>query len=445
MISEETRKVAVAPISVGATAVYEDDPNLRAIFEFKSKQDEEVVLWEKRGDYLHVPRAVCTIGPKTKNHMTDGPPVSFTACKVVPRNDAQADFIDGISSRLAKGRSFIAEAPTGFGKTVCAVAAICNANVKTLIVVTKDDLAEQWRAAFLNFTALTPKDIGIARGDKLQYVGKRVVIGMVQSLCKIGKYPQAFIDDFGLVVFDEVHRMGAEQFVKAAGLFPARKRLGLSATPYRGDGKEFAFKAHIGEVEVRAKQAKMVPRVIMTTSTWKVPCWPGTNKLMTADFGKTMHLEKSLGQCMKRNEKICNFVKKAYDKNRHTVVFANTLQHLRLMRDGCKQLGIPAHDIALYIGGMTKTQREQATKKRVIFATMKMMSEGTDIPRLDTCVLASPRADVVQIVGRILREHPDKATPVVYDILDDDCMVFEKYAEKRIRYYKSIGCEIHVR
>ena len=61
---------------------------------------------------------------------------------------------------------------------------------------------------------------------------------------------------------------------------------------------------------------------------------------------------------------------------------------------------------------------------------------GTDIPALDTAILADPRSDVEQVVGRILRVHPSKKDPVVLDLVDQDSPVFAGYANKRNRWYR---------
>ena len=68
-----------------------------------------------------------------------------------------------------------------------------------------------------------------------------------------------------------------------------------------------------------------------------------------------------------------------------------------------------------------------------------MMGEGTDIDWLDTCILAMPRAHVIQPVGRIRRACEDKKPPVVIDIIDEDSPVFKNYAKSRAKWYISIG------
>jgi len=116
--------------------------------------------------------------------------------------------------------------------------------------------------------------------------------------------------------------------------------------------------------------------------------------------------------------------------------------------------GLPSPLLGWYIGLQSdvysgskeqkKKQREMAKIKPVILATYAMASEATDIPWLDTCVLAAPRADVVQIVGRIRREYEGKHDPVVLDLVDTDSKILTNYAKKRMKWYRSLGCEIKI-
>jgi len=68
-----------------------------------------------------------------------------------------------------------------------------------------------------------------------------------------------------------------------------------------------------------------------------------------------------------------------------------------------------------------------------------MAKEGLDIPRLDTLFLATPRAEVLQAVGRILRPHPDKEPPVVIDLVDEALGLPAGLARKRRRAYERLG------
>jgi len=305
------------------------------------------------------------------------------------------------------------------------------------VVVPKEDLMVLWRKAFLKFTDLKESDIGMIRQDVFDVANKPVVIGMLHSLAIEGRYPSWIKREFGLVVFDEVHRLGAETFSRVVRMFAARRRVGLSATPYRADGKEAVFTANIGPVQVQSKQLVLKPKIIVVQSNWVCP--RGRNGKRVAHVaGRTMHLTKSISHDTERNRTLCGVIVAAYNKGRRVVVFSDLIEHLKNMLR-LSASAIPRDDMALYIGGMSEKARDVASGKKVLFATYKMMSEGTDIPWLDTCILTTPRADVKQVIGRILREYPDKKEPVIIDVNDGDSQVFGAYHRKRMAMYRNIG------
>jgi len=137
-------------------------------------------------------------------------------------------------------------------------------------------------------------------------------------------------------------------------------------------------------------------------------------------------------------------VKQAWEKDRHIVVFSTLVDHLRAIHRACvKAEGISGRMMGFYLGASLKAEKEQREREKVkpiLFATYAMMSEGTSIDWLDTCILAMPRSHVTQPVGRIRREYPNKHPPVVMDVIDDDSPVFEAYSKSRAKWYASIGC-----
>ena len=106
-------------------------------------------------------------------------------------------------------------------------------------------------------------------------------------------------------------------------------------------------------------------------------------------------------------------------------------------------VGIPVTDMRFYVGGMKTGQRERAKEARIILATYSMTADATDIPELDTLVMATPKSDVEQIVGRILRFIEGK-DPVVFDIRDETSPVFSSYGVARDRWYRSVGASTKV-
>jgi superfamily II DNA or RNA helicase len=103
----------------------------------------------------------------------------------------------------------------------------------------------------------------------------------------------------------------------------------------------------------------------------------------------------------------------------------------------CKNLA----SVGYYIGGMSETELKKSEKKQVILASYSMCSEGLDIPTLNTEFLITPKTDIVQIVGRILRAKHEFSHPIIYDFIDSHGL-FQRQWLKRKAYYKKQNYKI---
>jgi superfamily II DNA or RNA helicase len=348
------------------------------------------------------------------------------------------------------GVSHIVQAATGFGKTYCAMSIIAQMGLRTAVATTKEDIIEQWVVAAKEVLNLSAEEIGVWRGDQVPSPRHKIVIGLVQSMSKgYARYGQPAYSGFPLVICDEVHRMGAEQFSQMMWYFNGPHRLGLSATPYRKDGRDVVFRAHIGEIKVVGKVETLIPKILTKQTGWRVP--RGANgKMIPHKAGKVGHIVKKMAANPQRNLVLIEFVVAAHKRDRNNIVFSDSLEHLSVLHQMARDHGVPEEDIGFYVGLQSytgtkeerKAKREKAKAAKVIFATYKMASEATDIPWLDACVLGTPRSDVNQIVGRIRREYGDNIQPVVFDPVDGGSPVFAKYAKSRFRWYNQIGAEV---
>ncbi|MCL4743817.1 MAG: DEAD/DEAH box helicase family protein [Burkholderiaceae bacterium] len=440
------------PLRTDAVATYAFKPSLESKYRFTSRFGEEVLLHsvddEKR--LIHLPRGLCPVG--AVDDRVDGEVVQYPN-DPTPRPH-QVKLFDETVSFLKQGLSGIVSAYTGWGKTVLGYHAAYVVGRKTIVITTKDDIYKQWIDGAIKFLGLKPHEVGEIRGDKCEVVGTKFVVAMIHSLSKDGKYPDWIAQDFGLVIFDECHRVPADQFSNVVTMFPAKLRLGLSATPERSDGKELLVLAHIGPIRAKTEAQLMVPKVLLFRSAWECPrvlrSDPESGKRRVVRLphepGKTAHLEKIIAADPARNHLLADLIYAAYEKNRQLVVFSTLHDHLRAMHRACHQtFGISGRKMGFYIGAQGKAEREAREREKVkpiLFTTYTMMGEGTSIDWIDTCLLAMPRANVTQPVGRIRREYPDKGTPVVMDVQDHDSPVFSGYAGSRLKWYKSIGCEL---
>lgn len=413
-------------------------PWAKARFTFTPKfETEPVALYRQETNRVGIPRGLVDHLFAEHDDRTKGEQAVF-AMRNQARNSAQAKAITDVLRCLHKGESLIFRAPTGFGKTYCALSVIQSMGRVTMVVVTKDDLMEQWRKAILQHTTIPEERIGVVQQDVCEVAGRDIIIGMVHTLSK-NRMSDEDKDRIGMVVWDEVHRLGADTFSETATMFPARYRLGLSATPQRVDGKDPVFLSHIGPVRVTTSHLTMRPKVIVDRVPFRVvlPHW------YVPDPGKLAPVHKGLAADQARNTRIVSFVLRAYRKGRKVIIFSDLKEaHLKVLHALAITMGIPEDQMGFYVGGLSEKQREVAKTKPVLWATYAMTSEATDIPWLDTAVLATPRANVEQAIGRVLREWPDKLQPVVYDVVDQGFSILEALGNKRLSVYRSLNSEI---
>lgn len=155
-----------------------------------------------------------------------------------------------------------------------------------------------------------------------------------------------------------------------------------------------------------------------------------------------MLVNKVMAKSMERNKEISNFVFQAYNSDRNCLVMSDLKEsHLDVLFHLIVSRGIPGNHIGYYIGGLSKTELEFAKSKRVVLATYKMCSTGTNVPEWDSLVMATPRADVEQSFGRILRYRDGKKQPIILDLVDGDS-IFQNFHISRLKQYYKYGGEI---
>lgn len=398
-------------------------------------------LYYEKGDLIGVPRQYFMERKRDRHdvelNVTDGDLARWAGTirfgGVLRPEQAKA-----IKVTIAKFRTGILggiiRADPGWGKTVAACALLAEMKVPTLVVVHKEFLMNQWKERIEQF--LPGAKVGIVQQNMCDYTGKHVVIGMVHSLATENRYPRSFYSWPGLVITDEVHRIGAETWAPVPARFPARYRLGISATPRRKDGADNVFTYHIGRVLFVAKERRLSPKVRRVWSNFRLVKTERFNPNLAPKSLLIRFLTASRG----RNCLIVAQLKLAVEAGRKVLVLSERLKHLDAL-DAllCREMGNEAPSTGHYVGGLTQAERDVAAECQVVFATSQFASEGLDIPPLDTLFLTTPMSDVEQAVGRILRAFEGKKDPVVVDFRDDKVPKFKRTAEYRDQFYKRVG------
>lgn len=136
-----------------------------------------------------------------------------------------------------------------------------------------------------------------------------------------------------------------------------------------------------------------------------------------------------------RSEFILKVLKDIIDRDTENkaqiMVLAHNKSVLKYLHDAIKDRNYSS--VGYYVGGMKEKDLKISEGKKVIIATYAMAEEGLDIKTLTTLLMATPRVDVTQAVGRILRMKHDNTE--VYDILDQHAL-FQRHWKKRRAFYK---------
>ena len=150
------------------------------------------------------------------------------------------DYQEYATESFWEGGSGVVVLPCGAGKTIVGAAAMAKASATTLILVTNTVAGRQWRDELLRRTTLTENEIGEYSGEKKEI--KPVTIATYQVVTRKTKGEYRALElfdsrDWGLVIYDEVHLLPAPVFRMTSDL-QSRRRLGLTATLVREDGRE---------------------------------------------------------------------------------------------------------------------------------------------------------------------------------------------------------------
>ena len=344
--------------------------------------------------------------------------------------DYQINIVDTFIKNINQGgNGGLLEIPCGRGKTVMALKIISSLKKATLIIVHKEFLLNQWVERIEQF--LPDAKIGKIQGQIIDIENKDIVIGMLQSL-SMKSYPYDIFKGFGLTIVDECHHISSEIFSRSLLNIVTEYTLGLSATMQRKDGLTKVFKLFLGDVIYKEKR-KCDDDVLVKA----IQYISNDEEFNTTeyDFRGNVAFSKMITKLCNfsfRTEFILNVIKKEIEDypNQQLMILAQNKAILNYIYKACLSRGLTS--IGYYIGGMKQAELKLSESKKIIVATYAMAAEALDIKSLTSILLASPRTDIEQAVGRILREKHTR--PLVIDIIDSH-EVFKKQWTKRLKFY----------
>jgi len=313
---------------------------------------------------------------------------------------------------IDKNRLFVLGDFTITHNTILSLYVAAHYQLKTLVIVHKTFLLNQWKERAEEFTNAK---VGIIQQNKIDITGKQIVIGMLQSIAK-DKYDEDIFKDFGLVIFDEAHHAPSKYFSQALPIISCKKTLGLSATPKRSDRLEKILFWYFGNIMYKLENTTN-DKVLVNIFHYTLEHEKFREyKLRTGDINRAKTINK-LTTIGRRNKFIINTLVTMIEPRRKIIVLSDRVEHLKLMKERLSKIDDTITS-SFYIGGMKMEKLKLSENAQVIFATYSMAAEALDIPELNTLFMVTPRREIEQAVGRILRKIDPNARPIIYDFVD---------------------------
>ena len=328
------------------------------------------------------------------------------------------------------------ELPCAYGKTVLSLNIISQLQKKTFIIVHKEFLMNQWIERIQQF--LPKARVGKIQGPIIDIDDKDIVIGMLQSL-SMKEYPPSIFESFGLTIIDEVHHISSEVFSNSLFKLVTKYMLGLSATMNRKDGTTKVFKMFLGDVIFKGKRDE-AREVVVHGIQYEVDD-DEFNEIKTDYRGNPAYssMISKLCEYNRRSEFILKVLSNMLETNpnQQIMILAHNKNLLKYLHDAVAHRNIAT--TGYYVGGMKETALKETEGKQVVIATYAMAAEALDIKTLTTLIMATPKTDIEQSVGRILREK--HSSPIVVDIIDSHDL-FQNQWRKRKTFYKKENYKI---
>ena len=393
-------------------------------------QSEPFPIYRESPQKYYLPRhfGVENFGEVTENKLPSGDDINVNFNGEL--REYQVNIVNKYIKAVGTSGGGLLDVDPGKGKTVMALNIISKLKKKTLVIVHKSFLLNQWIERITQF--LPDARVGKIQGQIIDIEDKDIVIGMLQSLSQ-KEYPDDLFDSFGLSIYDETHHLGAEVFSKSMMKCITNYTVGLSGTMQRKDGLTKVFKMFLGNIIHKEKSNTSEHKVIVKAINYKVNDVE-FNEMKYDYRGNPLYstMISKLCNYNHRSEFILNLLKHELEENndQQIMILAHNKTLLTYLHKAIEHRNIGT--VGYYIGGMKEEQLKESENKKIIIATYAMASEGLDIKTLTTLIMASPKTDVCQSVGRILRTK--HTSPLVVDIIDNHD-IFVKQWQKRRQYY----------
>ena len=320
---------------------------------------------------------------------------------------------------LSDKGSVIISAYVGCGKTIMSICIACRIKLKTLIIVNKVVLIDQWKESILKFcpTAKIQKLTSKSKfDDDCDFY--------IMNAINIPKMGSKFFAKIGTVLVDELHLIMAEGLSKSLQCVSPRYLIGLSATPYREDGLDGLISFFFGNDKIIRKLYRnhTVYRVY-TGIKIDMEINDNTGRI---NWGKILQTQSDDDV---RNNLIVKIIQ--HFKDRTFLILCKRVEQANIL---VKKL----QDVGEYVDNLIGSKQEYDKDARILVGIHQKISTGFDHPKLDALLLATDlEAFFIQSLGRVFRVQ--NSVPLVFDIIDDNPILLKHYKSRKEVYIESGG------
>ena len=350
------------------------------------------------------------------------------------------DYQSQAVEKFWQGGSGVVVLPCGAGKTIVGAAAMSVAKTNTLILVTNTVSARQWKAELLKRTTLTEDEIGEYSGSVKEIKPITIATYQILTTKKKSEYSHLSLlnaNDWGLIVYDEVHLLPAPIFKMTADL-QARRRLGLTATLVREDGKEGDVFSLIGPKRFDAPWKEIEAQgYIAPAACYEIRIdLPEEERLNYAMANQDERYRIAATSPVK-----IEVIKKLLKKHagEPTLIIGQYLDQIHSIAE--------ALEMPMITGETPVDERERLfqlfrTGEITALVVSKVANFSIDLPEASVAIQISgsygSRQEEAQRLGRLLRPKADGRTASFYTLISRDT-VDQDFAQNRQRFLAEQG------
>ena len=350
------------------------------------------------------------------------------------------DYQEMAADSFWEGGSGVVVLPCGAGKTMVGAASMAKAKATTLILVTNTVAGRQWRDELLRRTSLTPEEIGEYSGEKKEI--RPVTIATYQVVTRKTKGEFRALElfdsrDWGLIIYDEVHLLPAPVFRMTSDL-QSRRRLGLTATLVREDGREGDVFSLIGPKRYDA------PWKDIEAQGWIAPADCTEVRVQLSESERMVYAtaEQSdkyrLAATTPAKNRVVKKLLAMHPEEPALIIGAYVDQ----LEEIAEELDVPVIDGKTSTAKREKLYQQFRDGEITTLAVSKVANFSIDLPGASVAIQISgtfgSRQEEAQRLGRILRPKPDGGGAFFYTVVTRDTLDAD-YAAHRMRFLAEQG------